>query len=513
MAGRDRLHREAGGGDRLTREQIQRLQDGVEALERLRDEHGGGPAIDRIDARALTVTAPAMSFNGARIEELVNLGIRFELRAVDPGWSIEVSAGPDAPLGVRADGRVQRLVADRDEDAFAAAIADDEVDPVLAALGSHPATVELELVNPSSAGFRWIATQDALASGLSGGSWLATVERMFERDGPVVLVVGDGGDAWIAAPGLVVRGPDADSAPVPDERVSEEDRGWLLEVRPGAPPLPSPAGVAPTAHEGFDEVHALLIGTAKNLCWWWLAEEADADAAPPRVRFVGQRVAQISLMGAPAESAADEIALWNWGTESTDPGRRGVVQQAVALAIFGPDDVPEAARPALRTAQTLLKNVRSRELAEALATRRSVREAAIAAGRTAAEGGRTAAAKALERVLVQAAAAAGILIARAADKLSAAASLRLLGLVAALLAMSALLAFVVDFPAARSAITRFRQDLALYGDTLAEGDLDKLRDMHALTDADSRVTAAMVVAGAIFGSAALALAVAFVRIA
>jgi hypothetical protein len=226
------------------------------------------------------------------------------------------------------------------------------------------------------------------------------------------------------------------------------------------------------------------------------------------VTFEGQRLARFDLAAGPRERVDDELALWEWAMEERDPGRYYAVQRAVALAVFDSADLPHAARPALGTARTLLNALRQDQMAEAMATRRSVRDAAMVAGRAAAEAGRTAGAKSLERVIVQAAAAAGILIARSGDALSPSAATLLLLLVGALLVASGVIALVAEYPAAFKLLDSFRDDLHLYRDSLSKQDISAIEEMKSLRGARSAIKTSLLVTIAVLSVALIALAIA-----
>lgn len=516
MEYRDCRRRQAQGEIHLTDEHLQRLASGLEELALVKaDATAVRVAEDALDTRTLGVKIAVDKLDVDRLQRIIRLGIRVGLTVEEDGWELTIGAAPFEVIQIKAYGPVERLVKDDEAGALEDAIDSDDVGRVLTWLGSRPAELALTLINPpADSGFRWIATERELVARLEGDRWLGTLQKLYDRGQPETLVIADAGNGWIAAPALTVRGNEAAEAPTPTELASAAAWEWLAESRSEESALPAPGNLFPAQEgEGLADLRRALIGAARVLSWYWLAEEVDTPGPPPRVRFVGQRVVVMTLEATRSESAAAEIELWDWATKSSDAGHRRVVQEAVALAVFGPDDVLEAARPALRTAQTLLKNVRSKELAEAIATRRSTRESAITVGRAAGEAARTAGGKALERVLVQAAAAGGILIAQSRNAISDAATLRLLALIGALQIASLLLAALVDYPSARSGIKRFKDDLKLYEDTLSEKDLEDIKNMASLKDADRKITTSLWLSVSFVLAALIALVAAFFQVA
>jgi hypothetical protein len=138
------------------------------------------------------------------------------------------------------------------------------------------------------------------------------------------------------------------------------------------------------------------------------------------------------------------------------------VQQAVSLAVATSADLARAAQPVLRTARSLHDLAQRGAVAEALATRRSAREAALRAGNTAADAARAAAGKAVDRILVQGLAIVGVIIAQKTSLINTDITVWLLFAIAATLGVLGLGWFIVDFPSARSGLKSFTADLQQY---------------------------------------------------
>jgi len=479
---------------------------------------GSSPS-DSIDATTWNLRLPlAVLLRDERLERLIGLPVSVVARVGSEPASATIECPRRGGPEVRCGQSVFELV--EDEDAFLGRAGANEARPAIEQLVEDNPGIEADLTievanDPESSGVRWIRTAEALRVGLRE-SWLATLEEVFKRGTTERLVVADGGDAGVWTPCLQVCGPAASPRPLANPELPEVPSRWWREHRADGRSLPVPAGLIPTDRDGdsLGNLDRLLTDAARALVWLWLAAKVSSPelGQPVEVTFEGERVAQAKLEVSGANHASDELLLWDWAMEDADPARFDAIQRAVALAVFRDKDFERAARPARRTAKTLFQVLRENELSEAMATRRTVRDAAVGAGRAAADAGRAAGAKSLERVLVQAAAAAGILIANSGDAISTTTTVLLLSLVGALLAASATIALASDYPAAFGILDSFEEDLDLYGDTLSDGDIADIKKMASLADARRRITASLTITVVVLVLAATALIVALVAV-
>lgn len=491
---------------------MEKLEQAVAVVERIAaNSASDSKPVDAIDSTRWELRLPVSALlAGDTLQQLIDLPVRFKLVIAVDAQEIRIDCEPHGTPVIRPNERPFEVFSDVDELERAKERGDARW--VLEQLGGREMEAELTVVNdPAETRVRWIRTEASLREKLER-SWLAVLTSIFSGGCRETLVVGDAGADALAAGDLYLCGPEAvGAAPVPAElTASGFSREWWSSHRDGLPRLPIPAGLVP-AEEGGELLRAigpLMTGVAAALAWLWLADEVDTSADVPSVSFEGQRLARFDLAAGPRDKVEDEITLWEWAMEERDPGRYYAVQRAVALAVFDSADLPHAARPALGTARTLLNALRQDQMAEAMATRRSVRDAAVAAGRAAAEAGRTAGAKSLERVIVQAAAAAGILIAKSGNALSPSAATLLLILVGALLVASGVIALVAEYPAAYKLLRSFRDDLALYRDTLSEQDIKAIEKMESLEGARRAITTSLVVTIAVLLAALIALGIA-----
>ena len=515
MASGNRLRSAPRGAIRLSPKPVEELGQAVALVEGLAvASPGGSKPADAIDSTKWELRLPvAALLSGDALQRLIDLPVRFKLVVAVDAQEIRIDGEPHGTPVIQPSERLFEAIPDVDE--FERAKERGDARQVLQWFEDRELEAELAVVNdPARTGVRWIRAEANLRDKLER-SWLATLTSIFSRDRRETLVVGDAaGDALVAGD-LRLCGPEAvGSPPAPSElTASGSSREWWKSHRHGLSRLPIPEALVPTEESGefLRAVGPLMTGVAGALAWLWLAEEVDAAEDVPSVTFEGPRLARFDLAAGPREQVGDEIALWEWAMEERDPGRYYAVQKAVALAVFDSADLPHAARPALGTARTLLNALRQDQMAEAMATRRSVRDAAVAAGRAAAEAGRTAGAKSLERVIVQAAAAAGILIARSGDALSPSAATLLLLLVGALLIASGVIALAAEYPAAFGLLGSFRDDLSLYRDTLSEQDITAIEEMESLKGAQDAITISLTVTIVVLFIALIALGVAIVK--
>lgn len=474
---------------------------------------GGEPA-DAIDSTQWKLRLPVAALLAEGIfQQLVDLPVRFNLVLTVGGEEIRIGGEPHGPPVIQPIDRPFKIVTD--VDGFERARETGDAKRLLGMFGSRELDAYLVVVNdPAETGVRWIRTVASYRERLEG-SWLATLESIFSRGLRETLVINDATTAVLAAKDLYVCGPDAvASALAPGElTTSGFSRQWWEAHRGDLPVMPIPNGLVPSEEFGasLQGLGAVTGGIGVVLAWLWLADQVDASHDVPRVSFVGQRVAEFDLPVSPRDDPGDELALWAWAVEEKDPGRYYAVQQAVSLAVFSAADLPKAAKPSLGTARTLLNALRQGQMTEAMATRRSVRDGAVSAGRAAADAGRTAGAKSLERVIVQAAAGAGILIAKSSSALSSSAATWLLILVGALLVASAVVALVVEYPAAYGLLGSFGEDLSLYQDTLSDQDIEGIEKMQSLKEARCSITKSLVVTVTVLLAAMVALVIAITK--
>jgi hypothetical protein len=171
--------------------------------------------------------------------------------------------------------------------------------------------------------------------------------------------------------------------------------------------------------------------------------------------------------------------------DGTDPARRESLQQAVSLAIVTPGDLLTAARPALRTAKLLYELAQRGAVAEALAARRAARASAAASARGAAQAARDAAGRAVERSLIQAAAAAGIVLSNAGDLIARSPAMVLLGLIALVALGSMTIALRVEQPSAQGGLESELADLTQFRDALSLDEIGDVANASAIRSAQA----------------------------
>ncbi|HEX8647960.1 MAG TPA: hypothetical protein VF715_13790 [Thermoleophilaceae bacterium] len=440
---------------------------------------------------------------GAEIAALPGLGIAVELSVAEEDWQLNGSAPAGGPMTLSETGPTEVVVVPAEVDEYRAALKARDLPAALAPLGDRHIRLELTLAHDATkAGFHWIRDASALESVLKGKDWLAQLGRVFADGQPQTIVVGEGAAAYVAAGGIVIRGPNATVA-APTRGLSEAEREFLQARERADPPVPAPPMLRPTAAEGLQGLEETLAGLTTAMTWYWLADKVGERDDGIQVVFTGGRVAKATLKPSGGGDAKDAVELFDFATAVDDPRRPEAVQQAVALAVFTDADLGTAAGPALATAKTILANVGRADVAEALATERNVRDAAISAARAASEAARGAAGKTMERVILQTGAAAGILLANSKAGLDDHLAQRLLAVILALLVLSAVLAFMVEYRGARSALASFKTDLKLYEGTLGTGAIKGIETMATVTTAESTITRSQIATGVILAIAVL----------
>jgi hypothetical protein len=351
---------------------------------------------------------------------------------------------------------------------------------------SEPHAAEARVVirnNPMQTKLHWIRTESALRSSLEGDGWIDVVRALFSALTPQRLVVQDASSTHLTTAGLVIHGPQESPAlPLEDLVAAGRDyrETWLDPDRGSLPP---PTALAPRLIQGMDESAEVLRRAAAALCWVWLASAVDTSAGGIKIRFDSTPHLEFDLTRPPLSEGIATLELWNWAVSTSDPLRREAFEQSVALAVRQASALASLASVIHRTAKFLLRLSRQGALAEALAARRATRQAAIDAGRVAAQATKASARSVLERVTTFLIGALGLLLANRADLLDPSVTGWLLGALLLLTAVAGAVALGFEFPAIERELVAFAADLNQFRETLTEDDIDQVREMRTLVTA------------------------------
>jgi hypothetical protein len=278
--------------------------------------------------------------------------------------------------------------------------------------------------------------------------------------------------------------------------------------------LPVPADLAPDPGDAgpLEPLRPALAAAARACCWYWLGRGSDVAPDGVRTTFEGPRPLRVDLLPLPGPHAAqadevqEEEALFAWAAAAADPLRDDAVHQATGFAVRDAGDLPGAAGHVLRTARSLHELAGRGAVAEALAARRSARDAAITAARSAAAAAREVAGKAVERSVALLVAVALALFANGSKLLgTGAAALVVAG--AAALALAALaVATLVEIRSGEGLLQAFDTDAGLYREALGEDDLRAIRGLAAVSAARDDLSRARTTAKAVYLTVAAAIA-------
>lgn len=462
-------------------------------------------AIDRLNARTVRFAASARDVPIDVVSNLASRGLKLESRFELEYATVRAEADAGSGIALEVDGAINSSVDASVVDAVLSAVETNNLELLARLIPDAQWRGSLTLANdPAQSGFSWVASEKTLESLADDNSWIGFLSGLFGDESNAVLVVGDGDRRWLRTRGLLVAGPEALDVPRPasDGAAARAFRNeyWTDE----RVVLPPPTSLIHPRGEGLDELHPLMRRLAHKLCWYWIASRVARNNDRPAVIYDGARVVQVELAAGEAGMSGG-LDFWRWATASREMTRWDAVQHAASLALFGPDDFSTAGAAALRTAKSVYEVGRKGVFSELLASRRSAREAALSTAHKAADSAQTVASKALERVVVQAGAAAGILIANNRDLLNDLVVLRLLELIAAAMILTALLA-VVDFRSAFASIAAFKKDIALYRDALSDEDVKDIVGSQGLHQALRHTKHSAMVCGLLFGVSFLILA-------
>lgn len=491
-------------------DQLAQITQSLELLEQFASEFGTPVFEDSLNTTTVVASGePMQNLDFDKIRRFIGSGNRVEIALRAGDWEARVLSTSSSSFDVSAQGPWEDALPDPGAIQIAKVAAEgNNAETFLQSAGRISGEVRLTLLNdPLLAGLHWIRTEDALHSLIARDSWFGFLSLVADSGQPTRFVIQDAGNSSIVAGGLVVHGPDVYPELSPwsltDDAASYRQT-WLRGSRENAPP---PTWTVPTRNEGLNDVVDILQGATGLLCWLWLATEAKVET-PIRARFEGMRPVEIDLDLGGVTDSLEAVTLWEWATSTTDPARREAVQQAVSLSIRDERDLSQGFRPVLRTARYLLRISQQGLIAEALATRRTAREAAFAVARDSAEAARSALRKTFDRIIIQLGTAGGVLLANHQALIDQAATRALLTAILILIGFTALGAFIIDYPSVARALVAFDRDLDHYRDALPDEDLTDIRNMASLTDATSQIQRSRTAAGVLLAVAGIAVVIA-----
>ncbi len=417
---------------------------------------------------------------------------RVEAVVTEGDWRAVLRSGAPGAFGVDVEGPFEDAFPDDEtiEEARRAAASDPSRFWDLCHGKSMRITASINH-EPMAAGYQWARSAHAFVSWARTRCWPDLARLLLPTGGPRRLLIHDAGRSAVICGGFVVYGPDAE--PNEPTRSGEADavayaHAWLTDDRAD---LPSPQALSPIAIDGLGEVAQLLTGLAWALCWAWLAIELRTGANGEIIAsFQGARAVDVILHAEPRVRAAPELALWAWAISSVDSRRREALQQAISLAVRRTEDLADAAVPVQRTARYLLQVIEQGLFTEALATRRSIREASMSLARTTGDAVRSAARSTFDRALVQVAAGVGLLLANRANAISTGWTVILLLAVLLLTGANAWAAFGYEFPSVSRTVSAFRHDLDAYREVLTPEDLQEIKALPSLVEAEIDISRA-----------------------
>lgn len=467
-------------------------QDRTNSLSLVEDllERFGGRIDDEPNQSTWKGRLPAGTIDLVRLKAFTAAGNRTVLGLSRGQWSATLTSAGRAAFDIRVNGTWEDAFEDDNQiDTGRAALEANDMESFLDVCVHLPAQAALTLIHdPIKSGFHWIRTQAALLRVLGGPEWLGATSQLLGTGKPREIVVEDAAANYVRCKGLLVRGPTAPSTSIGelDDR-PEYRRAWLNGDQSSAP---LPRAFLVNDKKGLADVAATMQGVCWALCWVWLSVEATIRKRGVVVRFEGFRPLQIELAPrADEEEAAEAVSVWEWAVSSLEPGQRESLQQAITLAVRSASDLHTTAGSVLRTARFLLRISQQRLVAEALATRRAARDAALQAVAEAGQAARESSRKAFDRVLIELGAVAGVVLANQQALFDRQTALVLLTTILILLGITSVGALMQEFPSIRGSFSAARLDLDEYREFLDEKEIASLRSLASMKEADRQIKA------------------------
>lgn len=298
------------------------------------------------------------------------------------------------------------------------------------------------------------------------------------------LVVADATSVLVSTQMLSVHGP-GDWPTTPDaEWMDDTARTYAetFQVQWAEQRVPSPLAFSPTSATPQDsELVAAFSKLSELLAWIWISADSRA------LRFEGVRTLELALSLPEPGNLVGALNLWRWAVSSPAFDRREALQRAVTLSVFKGADLQQTAS-ILKNARWFLDLAQRDAVAEALSTRRQVREAALSTAASVASRASDATSKAFDRVALQIAAAVGIILAQNKSLLDPVSAARLLAAVIGLLIASGLLSTWFDFRYISQSLQAFKHDLQAYRETLSSEDIAAVIALLSLSTAEQQNT-------------------------
>jgi hypothetical protein len=496
----------AGGSDLPT---WSRLAETREFIYGLSDRLANATVTGEVNRLIVRGTAVVGSLPIGELLALRSEGHVVSLAVREGSWSFNVRAeGPVKPT-IDVSGPSEQAVAQSNVADLSRAVERGDVDAVLA-LVSSSADLFVQLRNDAvRRGGHWVPQLADLERALSGEAWIGAVSAL-SAEIPFV-VVGDLGETEASLGTFRLCGPAAEGQAVGATAHTNDEEFRRTRSGDGRPSLPSPlAWATPWTQSDepsqLDRVVRLGNGIARCLVWYWLASRASSGPdGTLTVTISGARVIDLSLRAEEVPDVGTDIALYSWACVGSDPARFEAVEHAASLAVLGANDIATAAGPALRTAKSLYELTRRGAVGEALAARRSARDAAIAAARAAATDARAAATKAIETTVVQLAAGAGIVLAHAGNVIDRHQANLLLWLIAGTAIASFAITELFTLPSAKRSMEAELADLDQYRDTLSVDNIESIRNAETISSARKAIVWTQVLVAVVYLAALLAI--------
>lgn len=364
----------------------------------------------------------------------------------------------------------------------------------------------------------WMPTRGALEESLGSGAWGSCLQQITrDSEGQHLVIIFDDQPAdmrIVETPLFTFTGCTTQVSASTLRRHADQHDGAELSrqqrIAEGWTAIPSPVDLLPASMPEPDSLADRLQTVSFLAAWYWLAaEQPTVTTTSVSVHYEGVRDVRLDLDPRVTSTGNSSAAtqLWQWATATSDVTRRVATQQAISYAVADNHDLAQAAAAVLRTAKSLHELAARDLISEALAARRSGRAAAAAAAATAVSAAQQASGKAIERSLAMLAAGAAVVFATVQKALPWYSSVVALGILAAIFMGGLRLSLLIDIRSARDILASTKKDLDQYRDTLTSADVQAIKDMHVLADADRRTKGARTAVWIIYSASAFASAV------
>ncbi len=432
-------------------------------------------ALNRVE---LSGDIPTSELTSEFLERIKVARLRTRIEFGESNWELIVNIDQYGVTVYREDGDPEQFL---DPDSAAEvrdAIAKRDLAAVLRVTNFHTAKIALTYLNePVETGFNYIENASLLLRRFGNDDWHLLAVALWRTVD--ILIVEDLVAEWIQCGGVLIRGP----------ITTPQDRLGLLVTETRSDderPIWPPADYFYPYYGAEDSVVVgdlmrILRGLSRAISWYWLASSVSVERNKVSLVFSAGRVVKIDkLIPIPISSCIDDLELYRWTFSQQDPARVEAVRQSASLTLAEDTSFADSAATVHRTAESIYTVSQKGAIAEAMATRRAARQAALTVATDVSKAARESSGKSVDKMILQLGAGTAIVIVNAKDLVSTPVAVAVLVTLVFVAFASWLVSAKVEIESSEDALRAISVDLLHYRESLSRQDVDLVRNMQMM---------------------------------